>query len=131
MAQQEQLFYSDIYEATGDVIRALGGMKRVGQVFWPEKSAEAAGEQLRAAINPARKERLNPEQMLYLKREARKIGCHILIAFENQECGYAPPQPREPEDEKAELKRQTIAAAQVLRSVAERLEKLEASSVKK
>lgn len=124
MAQQEQLFYSDIYEATGDVIRALGGMKRVGQVFWPEKSAAAAGEQLSAAINPARKERLNPEQMLYLKREARKINCHILAAFENQECGYAPPIPIEPEDERAQLQREFNENTKRMERMLARLEQL-------
>lgn len=127
MAQQEQLFYADIYDATRDVVRALGGMKRVGKTFWPEKSEEAAGEQLAAALNPARKERLNPEQMLYLKRESRKAGCHILAAFENQECGYAPPQPIEPEDERAQLQREYIESVKAQAKIAARLEKLEKS----
>lgn len=38
-------------------------------------------------------------------RAARQAGYHGAMAFIDADCGYAPPQPIEPEDERAQLQR--------------------------
>lgn len=121
---QEPLFIEDIYDAMRQTVQRLGGAKKVGIQFWPEKSADKAGEQLLNCLNRDRQEKLSIEQFLWLRREGRNVGCHIIAAFENQDGGYAPPQPVEPQDESAELMRQFIESVKSQERIAARLEML-------
>lgn len=121
---QEPLFIEDIYDAMRHAVQRLGGAKKVGVQIWPEKSSDKAGDQLLACLNRDRAEKLSVEQFLWLRREARKIGCHVIAAFENQDGGYAPPQPVDPENESAELMRKFIESVKVQERIAARLEQL-------
>src|SRR6185312_623825 len=87
----------------------------------PERPVVEAGKWLADCLNPDRRDRLTPGQMAYIRREARKVGCHILAAFEAREAGYAPPVPIASEDERAELLRKFIATAGLLQSLHDQL----------
>jgi len=122
--EQEPLFMEDINEAVRHSITALGGMKKIGSQLWPDLSPEKAGEKLANSLNVLRHEKLAITEFLWIRREARKLGCHVIAAFENQDAGYAPPMPIEPEDEKAELYRHFIENVRYQERIAKRLEEL-------
>jgi hypothetical protein len=52
------------------------------------------------------------------------------MAYISRECGYADPQPVEPEDEAAELQRQFIQAQQQMTQMLKRMEKLNLPGLK-
>lgn len=122
--QQEPLFHEDIYEAIRTACMALGGMKRVGVMLKPDHSADKAGEWLNNCLNQTRPEKLDPEQIQFISREARKANCHAIATFQNSDAGYAPPIPIEPEDEKARLQREYIASVKAQQRITEKLERL-------
>lgn len=121
---QAALFSEDFNDALKDAIRALGGTKEVGKGLRPEMAADAAGAWLKDCLNPTRRERLSPEQVLWILRESRKVGCHSAMNFLADEAGYVRPAPLEPQDEAAQLQRAFIESVQQQRRIAERLERL-------
>lgn len=121
---QLELIHEDIYDALRDCIKALGGNKRVGSVFWPEKPIGKAGEQLADCINRDRQQKLDPEQTLYILKEARKVGCHIGMHFIAEECNYRKPEPIEPKDEIAELQKAFIQSVGQSEKIADRLKEM-------
>ena len=120
---QAPLFHEDIFEAMNTVIMALGGSKKVGGMLWPEKKPQQAGELLKTCLNVTRQEKLDPEQVLFLLVEGQKVGCHALADYMGQCAGYKFIA-IEPEDEKAELQRQVVAASQHFSVLIKRLEQL-------
>ena len=70
---QSALFSEDIHDALRDVVRALGGVKDAGARLRPELPADAAGHWLKDCLNPERRHRLDPEQVLWLLREGSAI----------------------------------------------------------
>lgn len=122
---QSALFSEDIHDALKDVIRALGGTKSVGAQLRPELTAEAAGAWLKDCLNPERRERLDPEQVLWLLRKGKDIGCHSAMNFICDEAGYSRPAPLDPHDEAAELNRQMLRGMRELRALVDRVERLQ------
>ena len=118
---QLPMFVEDLNEAIRAVINSLGGFKSVGVALRPEKSAIDAGKWLADCLNPAKRDRLDPEQLSFIRRKARAAGCHILAAYEAQDAGYAPPQPIAPEDEAAQLQRDFIASVKALEVLQSRM----------
>ncbi|URF05462.1 hypothetical protein [Cupriavidus campinensis] len=123
---QEKLFYESVYEAIGEVVRAAGGTKKVGAMLWPEKSADAAGAMLKDCLNPDRREKLDPEQVAFIRRLGRQIGCHALMNFEAQDSGYERPKPLNSEEQArrlvdviAQQQAQLQAAMQAFQALAE------------
>lgn len=123
---QRSLFHESLNDALRELVRALGGTKRVGAQMRPEKSADDAGRWLSDCLNPDRRERLDPEHLLWLIKQGRTAGCHALIDFLCDAGGYQQPDPIEPQDEVAELQRQYIDAAKSMQRMAERIERLAA-----
>jgi len=121
---QPALFHESFVEALADCVRALGGNKKVGALLWPEKPIEDARRALLDSLNPERPNKLSPEQVLLILRESRKVGCHAAMAYVARECGYADPQPIEPEDERAALQRQYIEAVKTLSNISTRIERV-------
>lgn len=121
---QNTLFSEDINDALRDVVRALGGTKEVGHRLRPELAPPEAGSWLKDCLNPSRRERLNPEQVMWLLREARKVGCHTAMHFVCDEAGYARAAALEPQDEATKLQRDFIDAVAMLKKITDRGERL-------
>jgi hypothetical protein len=105
---QPALFITDIYDALGDVVRALGGPKKVGAELRPEKPADEAATWVKDCLNRNRREKFDPDQVLWLLRKGREIECHAAMNYLAQQAGYAEPQPIEPETELAKLLREYL-----------------------
>lgn len=118
------LFHESLNEALREVVQALGGFKKVGAAMRPEKSAEEAGRWIADALNPDRREHFDPDQVLWLLREGRAAGIHAGANYLMRESGYADPTPIEPEDERARLQREFIAAAATIQTIADRMARL-------
>lgn len=87
------LFYEDIYAALGELVRATGGMKTVGSEMRPEMLADAAGNWLKDCLNADRREKLDPQQVVWLLKRGHAYGVHDGLAYINMEVGYEPPRP--------------------------------------
>ena len=88
MSPQQQLFFDDIADAIRVTVQALGGNKPVGAKLWPEKAPDAAGRLLADCLNTAKPEKLSPEQVVLLGKWGREVGCHAIVSYYGQECGY-------------------------------------------
>lgn len=127
---QERLHFEDFNDALREVVKSLGGAKRVGPQLWPEKTVEQAQQQLLACLNTERKERLTPEQVFYLLKQSREAGFHSAKQWLDIELGYEPGRPMDPLDERARLERDFIEAVRASRQIAERLDRLMSSPLK-
>ena len=124
MPDQSILFAEDINDALKDVVRVLGGLKAVGTRLRPELTADSAGTWLKDCLNPDRREKLDPQQVVWIMREGKRAGCHSLMHYLADESGYSRPAPVDPLDEAAELQRQAIAAVKSFEGIAKRLERV-------
>ena len=122
--QQESLFHEDIFDAIKTDIQRLGGNKKVGSMLWPKLSPEKAGEKLASCLNRARQEKLDPEEILFIKREAVRVGSLAILTYEAEFVSIHAPVIIEPEDEKAKLQKDYIAAAETIARIANRIQKL-------
>jgi hypothetical protein len=121
---QPALFSEDIHDALADVVRALGGAKVVGSALRPDLPALQASRWILDCLNRERREKFDPDQILYLLREGRKSGCHSAMHFLSDEAGYVRPSPMEPQDEAAQLMRQYIDAVATLKRLHDKGERL-------
>lgn len=120
---QPALFHESLLDALRDCVRALGEPKIVGQAMRPEKSQDDARTWLLNCLNPDRPEKFDPEQIMWLLREARKVNCHAAFVYMARECGYADPRPIEPEDERAALQREFVTATADMKRLFSRMER--------
>jgi hypothetical protein len=125
MPEQQPLFYDSIHDAVGTVVAALGGKKKVGPLIWPHLKPETAYTRLAHCLSEEFPEKLAPEEILFLARTGREVGCHAIAAYLLMECGYAPPVPVDPLDETAELRREIRDGIVTITKMFERLERLE------
>lgn len=114
---QSELFHEDINSALEHVINALGGPKSVGNELWPSLSVDNAGRKIKHCLNEDHAQNFHPNDIIWLLSEGRKKGIHSAMAWMNSECGYAEPQPIEPEEEQAKLMREFIAATEQLTKI--------------
>lgn len=121
---QNPLFLEDFNEAAKALVSALGGPKKVGAALRPELPIEQAGNWIRDCMNPDRREKFSPEQVLMLMRMGHQAGCHLLTAFMLEQTGYQAPQPIEPMDEMAELQRQFVASVEAQKALLARMERI-------
>lgn len=108
MNEQSKLFITDVYDALGDIVRALGGPKAVGLAMKPEKTGEDAAGWVKDCLNRNRREKFDAEQILWLLKKGREVGCHEPINWICTQAGYSIPEPIEPESELAKLLREYI-----------------------
>ena len=127
MSHQLTLHHETIADALREVVQCCGGFKAVAVRLWPDMAADHAAGKLRDCLNHDRRERLTPEQLLFVLRLGREAGCHSGMQFLSREAGYADPQPIEPEDERAALMREYVDTAKALAKMAERIERLHAA----
>lgn len=123
MTQQYELIHESINDALREVVQALGGTKKVGATLRPDRPVDEAARWVSDCLNSERREKFDPEQVLWLLREGRKIGCHGAMYFIARESGYSAI-PIEPQDELAELQRNFIEASKSMARMASRIEKL-------
>lgn len=121
---QLELMHESINDALGFLVQALGGAKKVGHQLRPELPADHAATWVRDCLNPGRRERFTPEQVLWLLRAGRRAGIHSAMDFIAADTGYTAA-PIEPEDERDQLRRDYIATVKMQQQIAERLERLE------
>ncbi len=121
--QQNSLFHEDIYEALRTDVMASGGFKKVGSLLFPEKSADKAGELLSTCLNTTRPEKLDPQQVVMIKKLAKAQGSFAAVFYECDDIGLSHPTTIEPEDEKARLQREYIESVKALSALASKLEK--------
>jgi len=126
MTEQNRLFITDIYDAIGDLVRAAGGPKAVGQVLKPEIPTDESAAWVKNCLNRNRREKFDAEHILWLLKRGREVGCHEPIAFICGQAGYAAPQPIEPETELAKLLREYVEAANRISTVQPKIEELRA-----
>lgn len=122
---QPDLFYESYLDALKDDVKALGGAKRVGGWFKPEKDAEAARNWLNDCLNSERRERLDGEQeRLIIRRAKDERGFSAALYFICDDTGFERPKAKSPDDEKAEALRTLADTTQVLRRALETVERL-------
>lgn len=126
MSEQSKLFITDIYDALGDLVRAAGGPKAVGQALKPEKPADDAAGWVKDCLNRNRREKFDAEHILWLLKKGREYGCHEPIGFICAQAGYTEPTPIEPETELAKLLREYVEMGQRLTSLQPKIEELRA-----
>ena len=123
MPQQYELIHESFNDALREVVQALGGTKKVGAMMRPDRSADEAGRWVSDCLNLERREKFDPEQVAWLLREGRRIGCHSAMNYLAQDAGYQST-PIEPQDEKAELQRKFIEATRTLVKLSTRIDQL-------
>lgn len=116
--------YDDELEAAKATVKHLGGAKKVGPIFWPDKTPENAGRYMADCLNPGRSERLTPSQVLLLMRMGREIGRHDLAEYFMAEAGYQRPMPINPEAEATVLAQQIDGIFDRASGLIDRLEKI-------
>lgn len=125
---QMSLMHETLNDALREVVQAAGGAKKVGGAMFPEKTADDAASRVHDCLNADRREVFSPEQVLWLLRLGRQVGCHAALAFLNREAGYSEPQPIEPEDEVARLQREFVEASKALMGMAAKIESIQSRS---
>ena len=85
---QSALFHERIEDAIDEVVRHCGGRKAVAVEMWPDKPPREAHNLMDACLNPERRERFSPSQVLYIARLGAQVGCHALMNYLGRECGY-------------------------------------------
>ncbi len=120
---QNQLFHEDFYDALKDVVRALGGIKKVAPELFPGKNGNAESY-LKDCLNPSRRETLDPQEVLLLLKWGKEVGCHSALHYICDWTGYKRTEPAVVEDQHAELMRQYIDAVRASKAIAERMESL-------
>lgn len=109
-------FFEDINDALRQAVKALGGNKAVGVKLWPEKTATAAAQSMSDCLNPERREKLSPEQVVLILRMAREKGYHAAMQFIAFDTGYKAT-PVDPQTQKEQLQERFIAAVEDLHDI--------------
>lgn len=117
-------FYEDVNDALIALVTALGGYKKVGPSMRPELPIDQAAQWLRDCMNPARREKLSPEQVILLLRYGRECGFHAAMHFLAFATGYKA-QPVDPDSQEAELQEKFIAAVGTLEGIQAQMQRLQ------
>jgi hypothetical protein len=118
---QEVLFFERVEDALAAVIDRCGGRKRFAAEMFPDKPPRDAHNLLDAMLNPERRERFSPAQLVYVARRGRAVSCDAVMQYLARELGYADPQPIDPADAEAELQRTFIDAVDRLEAIQRQL----------
>jgi hypothetical protein len=86
--------FQDIWQALHEVVRQLGGAKKVGHEMRPELEPDKAGRWLLDCLNPDRNDKLSIEQFQWLLGQGRKAGCHAAMWHLECAAGYEQSKPR-------------------------------------
>jgi hypothetical protein len=117
-------FHESINDALQAAVIALGGYKKVGPTLRPELPIDQAAGWLRDCLNPSRREKLSPEQVLLILRAARAAGYHAAMNFVAFDTGYRAA-PVDPKDQANQLQERFIEAVQGLTAIQSQLQRLQ------
>lgn len=118
---QSALFHERFEDALDEAIRVCGGRKRFACEMWPDKPARDAHNLLDACLNPERRERLSPAQVMYIAKRGAEAGCHAVMQYLAAECGYE----IKPITKAEEVDRLTVVVEQSAKTLAAALASLE------
>lgn len=123
--QQADLFHERIEEAMEEVIRAIGGRKAFAVELWPDKAPRDAHNLIDACLNPDRREKFSPSQILLIAKRGASVGCHALLYFMARECGYdvTPINPKKEVDRLTTVVEQSTKTLAVALATLERLQR--------
>jgi hypothetical protein len=112
MTETMPLFFDSATDALRQIVTVLGGAKKVASSMRPDMPADHAARWLLDCLNPDRREKLDPDQVIYLLRAAREAGYHQSMAYFAAEAGYKvePITPAESRDRLADALLQATAA---------------------
>lgn len=87
-----QMEIGEFFEGVNDALKAavlsLGGFKKVGGIMRPELAVRDAEAWIRHCLDASRREKLDPDQVMFILREARKVGFHTAFDFIAADAGY-------------------------------------------
>lgn len=124
MSEQQELWHDSFEDALRSTCDAINP-KEMARELWPERDPVDGAKVLSRCLDPDRPEKLSAGQIALILQRGREHGCHIAMAYLCQTCGYADPQPVEPEDERAALQREYIEAVKMQQKIVKRLEGLQ------
>lgn len=116
--------FDDLNEALKSAIKAVGGFKEVGKALWPELLIDTAAQRLRDSVNPDRRDKLSPEQFIFVLRLAREKGFHAAMDFVAFDLGYKAT-PVDPVTQEAELQERFIHAVDGLSAIQTQLQRIQ------
>jgi hypothetical protein len=126
MKQQAlDLPHDSIYQALTDAVRAAGGSKTMAALLWGQSRDPIQAERkLDDCLNPERREKLSPQEVIAILRAARDRGYHGAMQYLAASAGYQAPTPLEPAHEAAQLQREFIDAVTRLERLQKQLDPL-------
>jgi hypothetical protein len=110
------------FDAIGDDIKAIGGLKQAAGLFFPTRTPDQGAATLRSWSNPNRAEEPDFGQLMVLIEEARKRAGYSEVARYMEQRLNCRIEFLSPEDERARLHKQYADAVADLKRIAERLE---------
>lgn len=116
--------FENINDALQAAVNALGGYKKAGPMLRPEVPIDQAAGWLRDCLNPGRRERLTPEQVLFILRKSREAGYHAAMQFVAFDTGYKAT-PVDPVTQEAELQERFIAAVEHLQGIQSQMQRVQ------
>lgn len=116
--------FDSINDALTSTVNALGGFKKVGPALRPELPIDQAAGWLRDCLNPARREKLAPEQVLLILRSARTAGIHSAMNFIAFDTGYKA-SPVDPQTQEQELQQRFVEAVEGLTAIQTQLQRFQ------
>jgi len=123
-----QLEIGECFESVNDALQsavtALGGFKKIGPLLRPELPIDQAAGWLRDCLNPARREKLAPEQMMLILRAAKQAGYHAAMNFVAFDVGYKAT-PVDPDSQEAQLQERFIAAVEHLQGIQSQMQRIQ------
>lgn len=117
-------FHETVNDALSAAVAALGGFKKVGPMLRPELPIDQAAGWLRDCLNPARREKLSPEQFLMVLRLARKSSYHGVMNFVAFDTGYKAT-PVDADDQERALQERFCDAVEGLASIQAQLQRVQ------
>lgn len=118
-----RLFCESIEEAIDEVVKACGGRKAFACEMWPSLPVREAHNRLDACLNPERREKFSPHDLMYVLKRGRAAGCHSLMRYMAGDCAYSV-EVIEPEDEATRLQREFLAGVEQFKVLGSRLDRI-------
>lgn len=125
-----QLDFPECYDSLEDALKAavmaLGGFKKVGAKMRPE--LDTSEDWLRHCLKGDRRERLTPQQVLWILREARVVGFHGAMQYVSMTSGYDNPRPADADKQKQALQEAIASGLERLNAQMAALQRMNAGS---